>query len=156
MFFGLLHALACDDEIEHRRHALFIGGEGARDGAVDVRRIGHLLAVAAARLGDLGELRLHAEIGIDDAVSQREFLDVADRAERAVVEYAPGDAKLVLGRHRQHVHHHLERAVADEADGRPVGIDLARHRQSRAGKAHAVEARRQDQRAWQMHQEHRE
>ena len=50
MFFGLLHALARDDEIEHRRHALFIGGEGAREGAVDVRRIGHLLAVARAML----------------------------------------------------------------------------------------------------------
>jgi hypothetical protein len=92
VFIRLLHARTRDDEIQHRGNAPFVGSERADDCSVHVGRIGYLLAVAFAGLRDLGEVRLHLEIGVDDPVAHAEFLDIADRAQRSIIEDAPGDA----------------------------------------------------------------
>ena len=119
----------------------------ARNRSVNTFRIRDLLAIASACLRDLAEVRLHLEIGVYDPVAHAEFLNVADRAECAIVEYAPGDAKPIFGGHWQDMQHHLKGAVADESDRWPIGINLPRDRKSRAGEAHAVEARWHDQAA---------
>src|ERR1700744_1786511 len=119
MLIGLLHARASNDEIQDRGNAPLIGGKSAGDRCIDVFRIGDLLAMAFACLRNLGKVRLHLEIGVDNPVAHSELLNVADRAKRALVENAPGGTNPRFGGHRQDVQHHLEGTVADEAEGGP-------------------------------------
>ena len=61
MLVGLLHTRAGDDEIEHGGDAALVCGERPDDRVIHGRRIGNLLAVAAARFGDPGEVGLEAK-----------------------------------------------------------------------------------------------
>src|SRR5216683_1393092 len=142
---ALRHPIGCHLEVEHRGRALCVGRKRTGEGRLDVGCVGDRLAVAAAGLGELREVRLKLELGRQVALFHPVFLQVADRAEGLVVEDAPGHGQVILGSGRQHRHDHLERAVPDEAQRRAIRVDDLRRGGGGGGEAHAVEAGRRDE-----------
>ncbi len=115
-------------EIEHGRPAGTIGRDRASERGLDVMRIGDALAVTAGRPGEPCEIEIERELGCDVASVEGVSLGVPDRAERAIIEDAPGHAEIEFGSNRQNVHYHLKRTVTDQANRRTIRIDEASDR----------------------------
>src|ERR1700684_1704209 len=81
------------DEIEHGRPAGTVGRHRASERGLDLIRIGDAFAVATGRCSEPGEIEIEREFGCDVASVESLGLGVPDRAQRAVIEDAPGHSK---------------------------------------------------------------
>ena len=103
-------------------------------------RLGHLREV---RVPELAGRVLH-EARPDLAAVHVEALEVADHADRVVVEDHPDGRDVVLGRRRDGAREHHEAAVARDADGRLLRPCELQPEHAVGAEAHAGEAARRE------------
>src|SRR5713226_7221013 len=130
-----------DEKIEDGWPAALVRINRALERIFDFSGLRYAFAVTSGSLRQFCEVEIQRELRSDIALAECLGLDIPDRTERAVIQDAPGHTELELGRHRQDVHHHLKRAVANQTDRRPVWVNQPRHRKRRCRKTHTVKAR---------------
>ena len=105
-------------EIDDGGHAARVGLERALECGADVVRLGDLLAAQPQASAMAAKSGWTLKVVAMMRLPKPRMLAVIDGAQRVVVEHAPGDGQPALGGDGQHVHDHLEGAVADEAERR--------------------------------------